>query len=62
MDSAGGLCLGGPCTVYGSQKPLCEVTSQEEAGDSGSYVNNSYAAGRQLNDIRMMTTAVLRRP
>lgn len=47
--------LRGPCAVYGSQKPFCEVTSQAEAGDRGSYVSSSYAAGRQLSDIRMMT-------
>lgn len=55
MDSAGSLCLEGPCAVYGSEKPVCEVTSQAEAGDRESYVRSSYAAGWQLSDIRMMT-------
>lgn len=41
--------------MYGSEKPLSEVTSQAEAGDRESYVRSSYAAGRQLSDIRMMT-------
>lgn len=54
MDGAGGL-FRGACAEYESQKPLCEVTSQAEAGDRESYVS-SYAAGRQPNDIRMMTT------
>lgn len=54
MDGAGGL-FRGACAVYESQKLLCEVTSQAEAGDRESYVS-SYAAGRQPSDIRMMTT------
>lgn len=54
MDGVGGL-FRGACAEYESQKPLCEVTSQAEAGDRESYVS-SYAAGRQPNDIRMMTT------
>lgn len=46
--------MGGPCAVYGSEKPLYEVTSQAEAGDRESYVRSSYASGRQLSDIRMI--------
>lgn len=41
--------------MYGSEKPLGEVTSQAEAEDRESYVHSSYASGRQLSDIRMLT-------
>lgn len=33
-----GLCLWGPCAVYGTQKLLCEMTSQAEAGDRESQL------------------------